>query len=132
MRISDWSSDVCSSDLWFVVHSSTMALLDLQITSHADTAVELTVYPFMRNGGRAYQQVTPHGDHLIFEHQEYPDAWTLGHDVPYTDSIRNVWVTSARPTRLGAFTSEAGAPFRVPNTLENDRKTPTLDKTPCR
>src|SRR3546814_13801470 len=95
MRISDWSSDVCSSDLWFVVHSSTMALLDLQITSHADTAVELTVYPLMRNGGRAYQQVTPHGDHLMFAHQEYPDAWTLGHDVPYTASIRNGWVPSA-------------------------------------
>ncbi len=107
---------------WFVVHSSTMALLDLQITNHADTAVELVVYPFMRSGGRAFQYVAPHGDHFIFEHQEYPDAWTLDHDVPYTDSIRNVWVTSAKPTALGAFTSEVGEPFRVPNAVENDRK----------
>lgn len=107
---------------WFVVHSSTMALLDLQIINHADTAVELTVYPFMRSGSRAYQHVASQGDHLIFEHQEYPDAWTLSHDVPYTDSIRNVWITSVTPTALGAFTSEAGEPFRVPNAVDNNRK----------
>src|SRR5690606_6324518 len=59
---------------------------------------------------------------LIFEHQEYPDAWTLDHGVPYTDSIQNVWITSVTPTALGAFTSEAGEPFRVPNAVDNNRK----------
>ncbi len=109
-------------EAWFVVHSSTMALLDLRVTNKTDTAVALTMYPYMRNANRAFQHIVSRGDHLLFEHQEYPDAWTLGHDVPYTDSIRNVWLSSEKPTTTGAFTSEAGEPFQLPNSVENDRK----------
>lgn len=95
-------------EAWFVVHSSTMALLDLQIANQADTAVALEVFPYMRHASRTFQQVESHGRYLLFEHQEYPDAWTLNHDVPYTDSIRNIWLASETPTAAGAFTSEIG------------------------
>ena len=109
-------------DAWFVVHSSTMALLDVQVTNLGDSAIALEVYPFMRNDRRAFQHIVQHRDHLLFDHQEYPDSWTLDHGLPYTDSIRNVWMTSEMPTAVGAFTSESGEPFNLPNPVENSRK----------
>lgn len=110
---------------WFVVHSSTMALLDVQVTNLADAASELEVYSFMRSGTRAFQQVVPQGDYVLFDHQEYPDSWTLNHDLPYTDSIRNVWIASESPQATGVFTSETGEPLRLPNRMEKD-KNPVL------
>ncbi len=112
-------------EAWFVVHSSTAALLDIAVTNKRADDVQLEVYPFMRHAGRAFQQVAPGDGYLLFEHQEYPDGWTLDHELPYTDSIRNVWVASEAAEAFGAFTSERGEPFAIPNRMETDSK-PTL------
>ncbi len=109
-------------DAWFVVHSSAAAVLDITVTNLADTLAQLEVYSFMRNGSRAFQQVLRQGDHLLFDHQEYPDSWTLDHQLPYTDSIRNVLMASQTPTAIGTFTSERGEPFKLPNRMEGDRQ----------
>lgn len=109
-------------DAWFVVHSSTAALLDLAVTNKRGDDVQLEVYPFMRHTGRAFQQVRSGEGYLLFEHQEYPDGWTLDHGLPYTDSIRNVWIASETAAGFGAFTSEWGEPFAVPNRMETGSK----------
>lgn len=109
-------------DVWFVVHSSTMALIDVRATNLTGAAMDLEVYPFMRSNGRAFQQIEQRDDHFLFDHQEYPDSWTLDHDLPYTDSIRNVWLAAEPPSAMGAFTSENGEPFKLPNRIENEQQ----------
>lgn len=103
---------------WFVVHSSTQALLDINIVNERGEPVRLEVYPFLRHRSRSFEHAVSGENYFSFEHQEYPDAWTLSHDLPYTDSIRNVFMVSRLPEARGAFTSEYGETFAVPNEVE--------------
>lgn len=111
-------------DAWFVVHSSTLALLDIRISHFGNSPIDLEVYPFMRSGLRPFQQIRlrPDSNLMIFEHQEYPDNWTLDHQVPYTDSIKNVWLSSGTPAAVCSFTSETGEPLRLPTVVDYQKK----------
>src|SRR3546814_9419241 len=74
MRISDWSSDVCSSDLFVVLLSGlegTRSAVSQQVQNLADTLRELLSEPMFLDGQRL--QVTPSiGMALIPDHGSTP------------------------------------------------------------
>jgi len=93
-------------EVFFAVHSSTAALVDIKVYNNTDNQVKLTVVPFIRNSYRAFTNVVTAGNQIFFNHEEYPDAWTVGHKLPYTDSIKNIFLISEKPEFSGGFTSE--------------------------
>ncbi|MGX5690375.1 amylo-alpha-1,6-glucosidase [Arcticibacter tournemirensis] len=80
---------------WFVVHSSTAAILDLSVENQKTGEAEIEVSTFVRQGKRPFQHAKISGANVYFEHLEQPDQWTIEHKVPYTDSVRNVFICSA-------------------------------------
>src|SRR5690606_10680829 len=95
---------------WFVVHSSRAAMLDLRIVNERKKKLQLEVVPFMRKSGESFRKtgqpfrnIQSEGSLIRFEHTELPDKWTLGHGVPYADSIRNVFMLSEQTERSGLF-----------------------------
>src|SRR3546814_15100128 len=54
MRISDWSSDVCSSDLYLIVHADPA---QPQAYAEAQRRLDALVYR-LRQGGASYPQLT--------------------------------------------------------------------------
>jgi hypothetical protein len=94
----------------FFTYSSRSAILELDILNSSETPTELEVFPFMRSNQRRYHSVKINkpGNWLAFSHEEYPDGWTLAHDLPYTDSIRNFLLLSIPAEGINAFNSETG------------------------
>src|SRR3546814_2632415 len=78
MRISDWSSDVCSSDLWQAADSSTQESKD---DGHQDANVE--------KGRLRFLLACLHG--LVQERRNYiPQGWTSFYEFSYGDlKVRN-------------------------------------------
>lgn len=101
-------------EAFFAVHSSTAALLDIRVRNVGSARANVTVIPFMRNTYRAFGDVRTAGNRIMFNHEEYPDGWTLSHDLPYTDSIQNVFMISGKPDAAGSFTSETGESPSMP------------------
>lgn len=98
-----------SSTFW--VYSSQTAVLETTFTNTADTAVAFEFISFVKAGNRLFRQPVIDGNQLNFSHEEYPDGWTTGHQVPYEDSLENVLIMSGRPEKAGFFTAfdkEAG------------------------
>ncbi|MDQ3682838.1 MAG: hypothetical protein M3352_07180 [Bacteroidota bacterium] len=93
-------------EVFFVVHSSTAALMDIKIHNYTRSQSKLTVVPFMRNNYRAFNNVISRGNQITFNHEEYPDAWTVGHKLPFIDSIQNIFLISEKPDFAGEFSSE--------------------------
>lgn len=109
-------------EAFFAVHSSTAALLDIKIHNQGKSKSAITVVPFMRNNYRAFSQVSAAGNQIRFNHEEYPDGWTVGHKLPYTDSIQNVFLISDKPDFSGAFSTERQEAARVPFSLNPTKK----------
>ena len=95
----------------FWVYSSRSAVLETTFTNMADTAVTFAFIPFLKAGHRLFRQPEIVGKQIYFMHEEYPDAWTTGHGVPFEDSLENILIMSGRPEKMGFFTvfdEEAG------------------------
>jgi hypothetical protein len=92
----------------FMTYSSRTALLDLTITNKGKEKVEINLFPFMRSGKRFFHSVSleKKENMISFSHEEYPDDWTLSHDLPFVDSIRNIFMLSAAVDEAFAFSSE--------------------------
>jgi len=110
-------------EAFFAVHSSTAALLNVKVYNQTERKSSITVIPFMRNSYRAFTGVKVRGDQITFNHQEYPDGWTVEHKLPYTDSIQNVFLLSERADFSGAFSTEGDETPKVPFSFSMDKKT---------
>lgn len=92
----------------FLVQSSHTAIWDLNITNETDTELDLQVVPFIQNNYRTYNAVDRKEDAFIFEHQAFPDGWTISHELPYEETIKNVFVISEPDGVSGVFNSLEG------------------------
>lgn len=79
---------------FFLVQHSAIALLDITVINETGTACDITARPFLRGPKSGISDVRTESGTLSFTHVEKPDKWTLQHNVPYTDSIRNFWMSS--------------------------------------
>ncbi|TPE44045.1 amylo-alpha-1,6-glucosidase [Pontibacter mangrovi] len=105
-------------EAFFAVHSSTAALLDIKVQNNSRAKATLTVVPFMRNDYRAFRNVGTSGSMITFDHEEYPDGWTLNHELPYTDSIQNVFLLSEKPDFAGSFSSKYNEAPAIPFSVD--------------
>lgn len=84
----------------FQVYDSRLALHDVQLTNSGQTAASLDVYPFLRG---VVDEVQVDGPSFSFTHLEPPDDWTISHEVPFADSLRDVFLISVQPDGFGAY-----------------------------
>lgn len=100
----------------FLVYSSAAAIFEVDIANESDAQRTVELFPFMRNDYRTFGDVEElaGNDGLAFTHEEYPDGWTLSHQMPYVDSIRNVFRLSEPADELFSFNSLAGESPRIP------------------
>lgn len=94
----------------FMTYSSRIALLDITITNTGKGKAEINLFPFMRSNKRSFHTVSfGKGENMVaFSHEEYPDSWTISHNLPYADSIRDIFMVSSKINESFAFASESG------------------------
>jgi len=111
-------------DAVFMIYSSRMALVDFSIANLGSQIAEIEIYPFMRSNRRGFHQIRVDSKKSIieFSHEEYPDSWTLGHQLPYVDSLRNIVMLSSDVNEACAFSSENGESPICPSSIYLDRK----------
>ena len=114
----------------FLTYSSRAALLDLAIVNTGKEKAEIDLYPFMRSNNRSFHSVELNKgeNRATFSHEEYPDGWTLSQKLPYSDSIRNVFMLSVPVDEVFAFSSEAGESAPIPSGIFLSKK-PTRQLT---
>ncbi len=106
----------------FVVHSSKAALLDIKVFNSTEKKRTIHVIPFIRNNYRSFSEVKTGANQIVFNHEEYPDGWTTGHKVPYTDSLRNILLISEKPDYIGIFNSEKSEAPILPFAIDLNKK----------
>lgn len=94
----------------FMTYSSRIALLDITITNTGKEKAEINLVPFMRSNKRSFHSVSfgKEENMVAFSHEEYPDSWTISHNLPYADSIRDIFMVSSKINESFAFASESG------------------------
>ena len=76
------TSDLAVSATFFT-KTSRHALWEFTITNESDHAQEIKMQPYIKNLGRPFSQVSLSNEGAYFNHQEYPDGWIQGHDLPH-------------------------------------------------
>src|SRR3546814_215114 len=79
--------------------------------------MDRTVVPFIRAPASGFRNIETTDWVIRFEHREAPDKWTLNHQVPYADSIRNLFLLSEQPDVAGASSTAPGVADAVPAML---------------
>lgn len=94
----------------FFTYSSRSAWLDISVTNNTSGEALIEVFPFMRSNLRGYHSFETGSEYrmITFSHEEYPDEWTLSHQLPYADSIRNLLLIKGNSDQAYSFTSEKG------------------------
>ncbi len=98
----------------FLVYSSNSAVLETTFTNTSDSFIEFDYIPFVQAKNRLFNSFTSDNDALYFNHEEYPDTWTVGHEVPFADSLQNIFKLSVLPDDLGHFASLSGEVSYLP------------------
>src|SRR3546814_8834235 len=120
MRISDWSSDVCSSDLSLTLRSSAQQLDTLLVGALADPA-SAGFYHIAKQVGRMAQQIGVHVQAVL-----YPDVarlWAAGAIQEFRRAILQVEVMLAafgirseeHPSELQSLMRTSYAVYRTKN-----------------
>ncbi len=103
------------ADITFLVKSSHTAVMDISLKNTLSEPLNFDVVLLIRNDYRAFDDVEKLNDSVFyFTHQEYPDSWTTGHNVPYADSIKNILMLSGRAGEMAAFNSISGESPVIP------------------
>src|SRR3546814_14010182 len=79
--------------------------------------MDKTVVHFIRGPASGFRNSETTDRVIRFEHREAPDKWTLNHQVPYADSIRNLFLLSEQPDVAGASSTAPGVADAVPAML---------------
>ncbi|MEQ9101090.1 MAG: trehalase family glycosidase [Imperialibacter sp.] len=106
----------------FLVYSSVSAVLESTFTNNTDSTVSIDYIPFVQGNSRLFNGYWVEDGVLHFNHEEFPDTWTVGHKVPFTDSLQNLFKMSAEPDRFGAFSSFSEEGSYLPWKVFPDKK----------
>lgn len=108
----------------FLVYSSLSALVDLSMKNSGSENTRIEIFPFMRSNDRSFHSIVPGSNQQSFQfsHEEYPDNWTLSHQLPYTDSIINLFMMSTQADDIDFFSSEDGESPMMPSNVFIDSK----------
>ena len=111
-------------EVTFLVQSSRSAIQEVTVTNEQDMQANVEVFPFMKNRLRLFNQAEwmPENNGFSFMHEEYPDSWTLGHGLPYEDTIQNLYAIAVKPDDVGAFNSWEGEPGLLPFAVHINKK----------
>lgn len=110
----------------FLVYSSISAVMNIKVMNEGAQQATISVLPFMRKKGKPFREVINIKNGFSFLHEEFPDGWTIGHNLPYTDSIRNYFSLLGTPDDYFSFYSENGESFQYPFPDVKKQKTETL------
>lgn len=93
----------------FLVYSSRIAIQEFEIINHTQKAIAMEMIPFVSNKYRSFREISQQGNMAIeFQHEKYPDSWSLNQSIPYEDSLQNTWFFSEQIGKWGSFSSFAG------------------------
>lgn len=98
----------------FLVYSSTTAVLASTFTNTSDSVISFDYIPFIHANSRLFRMPIVENGRISFHHEEYPDTWTVGHQVPFVDSLQNLVMLSGKPEKAGFFTSLSGEASALP------------------
>ncbi len=89
----------------FLVYSSRLAIQDITLTNAGVSAAEFTLYPFLGNDYRVFNEVGFNQEKktITFTHEELPDSWTLAHNVPYVHKVYDFFLISDAPDQMKSF-----------------------------
>src|SRR3546814_12801914 len=105
MRISDWSSDVCSSDLLldahgYVTNDDTVAALVRQALSHAHAGADVVVPSDMMDGSiGAIRQVLEENGFVNTRILSYAAKYSTRFSGPFRDAVG--WAGRSEESRVG-------------------------------
>jgi hypothetical protein len=107
----------------FVVASSQLAVQEIILTNTGRSNVQLDLIPFLRNRGRAFNEVRLLKDlnAIAFTHEEFPDSWVLDHGVPYVPVVHDLFTFSEPVDRLVSFMSYQWGAVEIPPAIELNR-----------
>lgn len=109
-------------DATFLVQSSRLALWDFEVTNESDKSIKLYAIPFIRNDYRSFEDVELAKENAVFfTHQEFPDGWTLSHELPHQDTIRNILLFSQNAEKA-AFNSLQGEAPQIPFQVHDEKE----------
>jgi hypothetical protein len=107
----------------FLVESSFSAIQEITLKNERLEDLSIDIVPFMKNNYRAFNNVEKLNDSTFyFTHEEFPDSWTLSHNLPYEDTIQNVFAISESPDATGSFNLLDGATTSIPWQVVPDKK----------
>lgn len=111
-------------EVTFLTYSSHIAIQDVAIKNTGAQSVALEMFPFMRNSYRTFDSVVFHREKnaITFTHNEFPDDWTLEHNVLYIDQVRDVFLLSEPFDRLTSFRSYNWSNVIIPQQIDLKRK----------
>ena len=98
----------------FLVYSSVSAVLESTFTNNTDSTTSFDYIPFVQGNSRLFNGYRLGDGVLHFNNEEFPDTWTVGHKVPFTDSLQNLFKMSVEPDQAGAFSSFSGEASYLP------------------
>jgi len=98
-------------NVFFQVYSSRIAIEDVTVTNLGTSDAQLSVYPFFRHTNDVVTDaaVLPEHDGIVFRHNEHPDGWTTGHQVPYQETLVDVYLIDTTANSYGGY-AELGVP----------------------
>lgn len=93
----------------FLVHSSSISIQEFELINHTERAVSIELIPFVSNSYRTFKEVKLLADQTIeFFHEKYPDSWSINQEIPYEDSLQNLWVFSEKIESWEKFSTFSG------------------------
>jgi len=108
----------------FLVYSSSTAIFDLKISNVSQSPQNFETIPFIQNRYRVFNEVSMHQEKnaVSFTHEELPDSWVLGHDIPYVNPVKNVFISSLKPDRLTSYRSYKWGNIPIPQEINIMKK----------
>jgi len=112
------------TEVTFFVYSSQISLMDVQLINETSSQLNFIVYPFLQNTYRTFEKVdlTPRAGSVTFMHEEFPDSWTLEHDIPFADTVYNIYVNSVTPDNIKSFRSFSWEEITIPQQIDLNKK----------
>lgn len=98
------------------VYSSRAILQEYVLENTSGTTLSLSLLPSMENSYRPFREpaLKAGSKGLLFQHENYPDGWTLNHALPYSDSIINHWIWSEPADAWAGFDNGRDVPHSLP------------------
>ncbi|MBN2431833.1 MAG: hypothetical protein JXQ27_10170 [Acidobacteria bacterium] len=107
----------------FVVYSSRGAVQELRIHNTGQRPVALRVAPYLHHRQHSFDRVTLHAADgaLSASHEERPDAWMMGHDIPVVNPVGDAFVVTGQPAQPMAYRRFSPGTVALPRFTDQTR-----------